>query len=156
MPSTRSPSIARRDGAQSWMRAAILSSVRDRSNEFLRAFVASPASSPAVKAAVMQDLGQLFGAGQTPERCLDLIIQITEPDTEFGWQPAALSGIAQGLRSRGLGQESRSALMTLLSADSPQARSAQGRVQILLSRSSTMALDSNAPADQRLAAIRSH
>ena len=40
-------SIARRDGAQSWMRAAILSSVRDRSNEFLRAFVASPASSPA-------------------------------------------------------------------------------------------------------------
>ncbi len=146
-------SIARRDGAQPWMRAAVLSSVRDRSPEFLRAFVASPASSP-VKAAVMQDLGQLFGAGETPERCLDLIIQITEPSTEFGWQPAALAGIAQGLRSRGLGQESRSALMTLLSADSPQARSALGRVQILRSRSSIMALDSNAPADQRLAAIR--
>ena len=147
-------SIARRDGAERWMRAALLSSVRDRSNEFLRAFVASPASSPGVKAAVMQDLGRLFGAGETPERCLDLIIQITEPSTEFGWQPSALAGIAQGLGSRGLGQESRSALMTILSADSPQARSALGRVQILLSRSSKLALDSNAPVDQRLAAIR--
>ena len=147
-------SIARRDGAQSWMRAAILSSVRDRSNEFLRAFVASPASSPGVKAAVMQDLGQLFGAGQTPEQCLDLIIQITAPDAEFGWQPAALSGIAQGLRGRGLGQENRSAFMTLLSSDSPRARSARSRVEDVLSRSSTMALDANAPADQRLAAIR--
>lgn len=147
-------SIARRDGAQSWMRAAVLSSVRDRSNEFLRAFVASPASSPGVKAAVMQDLGRLFGAGETAERCLDLIVQITEPSTESGWQPAALAGLAQGLGSRGLGQESRSAFMTLLSADSPQARTALSRVQILLSRSSTMALDSNAPADQRLAAIR--
>jgi putative membrane-bound dehydrogenase-like protein len=147
-------SIARRDGAQSWMRAAILSSVRDRSNDFLRAFVASPASSPAVKAAVMQDLGRLFGAGEPPERCLDLIIQITEPDDEFGWQPAALSGMAQGLASRGPGREGRSALMTLLSVDSSQARSALARVQTLLSRSSTLALDSNATADQRLAAIR--
>ena len=103
----------------------------------------------------MQDLQVNSSArARLPERCLDLIIQITEPNTEFGWQPAALAGIAQGLRSRGLGQESRSALMTLLSADSPQARSALGRAQMLLSRSSIMTLDSNVPADQRLSAIR--
>jgi putative membrane-bound dehydrogenase-like protein len=147
-------SMARRDGAQSWMRAAILSSVRERSSDFLRAFVASPASSPAAKAAVMQDLGQLFGAGETTERCLDLIIQITEPSSDFGWQPAALSGIAQGLSARGLGQMNRSAFMTLVSFDSPKARSALGRVQIVVSRSSAIALDADVPADQRLAAIR--
>jgi putative membrane-bound dehydrogenase-like protein len=146
-------SIARRDGAERWMRAAILSSVRERSDEFLRAFVASPPSSQTVRAAVMQDLGQLFGAGQTPERCLDLILQIADPNAEFGWQPAALSGIAQGLRVRGLGRENRSALMTLLFSDSPQARSARQGVEMVLSRSSAMALDENAPADLRLAAI---
>lgn len=102
----------------------------------------------------MQDLGQLFGAAQTPEQCLDLIIQITEPGADYGWQPAALSGIAQGLRVRGLGQEDRSAFMTLLSPDSLRARSARSRVDVVLSRSSTTALDANAPADQRLAAIR--
>jgi len=146
-------SIARRDGAESWMRAAILSSVRDRSNEFLRAFAALPPSSVPVRAAVMQDLGQLFGAGQTLERCLDLILEIAEPSAAFGWQPAALSGIAHGLQARGLGQESRSAFMALLSSESPQARSAKQRVAIVLSRASVLALDEQAPADLRLAAI---
>ena len=55
----------------------------------------------------MQDLGQLFGAGERPERCLELILQIAEPAAEFGWQPAALLGIAQGLRARGLGAGKR-------------------------------------------------
>ncbi len=147
-------SIAHRDGAEPWMRAAILSSVRDRSNEFLVAFVATPSSSRAARAAVMQDLGQLFGAGQTPERCLDLILQIAEP-ADPGWQPAALSGIAQGLRARGLGREGRSALMTLLSSDLPNARAARERVKTILSQAATMALkeDEGTPADLRVAAI---
>ena len=146
-------SIAGRDGAQSWMRAAVLSSVRNRTNEFLRTFVATSGASPGARAAVMQDLGQLFGAGQPPERCLDLILQITEPGEESGWQAATLSGIARGLRSRGLGEQNRSALMTLLSGESPQSRSARPRVERVFSRASSMALDDTTPADQRLAAI---
>jgi putative heme-binding domain-containing protein len=144
--------LARRGGTQSWVRAAVLSSVRDRANEFFRAFAASP-SSIAVKAAMMQDLGQLFGAGQTPERCLDLIVEIADPAAEFGWQPAALSGIAQGLQVRGLGRDNRSALMTLLSSDSTQARSARARVEAVLSKASALARDEKAPAGLRLAAI---
>jgi putative membrane-bound dehydrogenase-like protein len=146
-------SIARRDGAQQWTRAAVLSSVREHSNEFLRAFVASPPPPDTVRAAVMQDLGQIFGAGQTPERCLDLIVEITDPAAAFGWQPAALSGIAQGLRARGLGGDGRSPFMTLLSSDSAQARAARQRVETVLVRASVLALDENAPLDLRLAAI---
>jgi putative heme-binding domain-containing protein len=145
--------IAGRDGAQSWMRAAVLSSVRNRTNELLRTFVATSAASPGARAAVMQDLGQLFGAGQPPERCLDLILQITEPGEESGWQATTLSGIARGLRSRGLGDQDRSALMTLVSGESPQSRSARPRLERVLSRASSMALDDTTPADQRLAAI---
>ena len=43
--------------------------------------------------------------------------------------------------------------MTLLSSDSPQARAARTRVEAVLSRASTLALDEKAAADQRLAAI---
>ncbi len=144
-------SIARRDGAQSWVRAAILSSVGGRSNEFLRAFVASLPASDDVRVPVMKDLGQLFGAGETPERCLDVILQITEAGGESVWQVAALSGIAQGLRARsGAGGAS---FMTLLAADAPQARSARTRVEPLLARASTLAVDEAAAADQRLTAI---
>ena len=145
--------LARRDGAQQWMRAAILSSVRDRARDFLRAFLESPASSPVAKAAVMQDVGQLFGAAEIPERCLRLIAQIGDPSAEFGWQPAALLGIAQGLRARGLGSESRSAFMTLLTGDAPEVQAARERMDAMLARSSTLALDDSAPLDQRLAAI---
>jgi putative membrane-bound dehydrogenase-like protein len=146
-------SLARRDGADRWMRAAVLSSIGERSNEFLRAFVASPPTSGAVRAAVLQDLGHLFGAGQPPERCLDLILEMTDPNLEFGWQPAALSGIAQGLRARGLAGGTRSALMTLLSANSSTARAARQRVQAIRARSSIVALDDESPVELRLSAI---
>jgi putative heme-binding domain-containing protein len=146
--------IARSDGAQPWMRAAILSSVRTFSNDFLRAFVASPPSSPEARAAVMQDLGQLFGAGETPERCLDFIVEITHPDGEPASQAAALAGLAQGLRRRSPVRENISPFMALLSSDSAPAREAERRVEAILSGASAMALDDKAALEPRLAAIR--
>lgn len=146
-------SIARRDGADRWMRAAILSSLRDRSHAFLRAFVASPPPATPTRAAVMQDLGQLFGAAESSDRCVELIHEIAAPGAEVGWQPAALTGVAEGLRSRGLGDEHRTALMTLLSADSPPALAARRRVAAIVSRSAELARDEHAPAEWRLAAI---
>ena len=101
----------------------------------------------------MQDAGQLFGATESPERCLDLIAQIADPAADFGWQPAALLGIAQGLRARGSGAGTSSPFMALLAGDSPQVRPARARVEATLARSSALALDSKAAADQRLAAI---
>jgi putative membrane-bound dehydrogenase-like protein len=145
--------LARRDGAQQWMRAAILSSVRNRANEFLRAFLDSPAASPAAKAMVMRDAGQLVGAAESRERCLDLIGQVADPDEELGWQPAALLGIAQGLRTRGPGTDGRSAFMTLLTGDSPEVRAVRARVDAILSRITALALDAQSPVDQRLSAI---
>ena len=144
--------LARRDGAQPWMRAAVLSSLRGRSNEFFRAFAAAP-SSPDVRAAVMQDLGHLFGAEQAPDRCLDLILEIAGPAVDVSWQPAALAGIADGLVARGRGQQERSPLTLLLSAASPKARQARERVEVILGQAATMLSDDKAPVRQRLAAI---
>lgn len=143
--------LARRDGAESWVRAAILSSTGRRSYEFLRAFEGGPPASAKVRAAVMQDLGRIFGAGESPERCLELIMGISEPAAGFGWQPAALSGLAEGLEAREP-RQSRSALMVLLSSGTPQARSASRRVGTIVERSKALAADQRAPSDLRVSA----
>ena len=145
--------LARRDGADRWMRAAVLSSVQDRTSAFLDAFVSAPPVAPAVRAAVMQDLGRMFGAAESAERCLSLVIEISGAGEKPSWQPAALSGIAAGLRTRGMASGTQSALMTLVSADTPQARLARERLVIQMARAGELALADAAPPEQRLSAI---
>ncbi len=144
--------LARRDGADRWMRAAILSSVRERTGAFFDAFV-SARSVPAVRGAVMRDLGRLFGAAESAERCRALVTDICDPRVELSWQPAALVGIAAGLRTRSLTSDTQSALIKLVSADTPQARVARERLTTQMFRAGEMALLEQAPLDQRLSAI---
>jgi HEAT repeats len=59
--------IARRDGADRWVRAAVFSSMRDRTGAFLDAFVGAPSVTPAARAAIMQDLGPC-SAPRNPRR----------------------------------------------------------------------------------------
>ena len=100
--------IARRDGADRWVRAAVFSSMRDRTSAFLEAFVSAPAATPAARAAVMQDLGRLFGAAESPDRCLAFVAEVSDPGVELSWQPAALSGVAAGLCGRAAWRPTRS------------------------------------------------
>ena len=143
--------IARRDGADQWARAAILSSSGRHSYAFLRAFAAGTPASGEVRAAVMQDLGRIFGASESPERCLELIGAIAEPASDFGWQAAALSGLAEGLEARDP-RPDRSALMALLSSDNAGARAAGERVEAIIERSKALAADSRARSDERVRA----
>lgn len=146
--------IARRDGAHLWTRVAVLTSVAGREDAFFRAFSAPPSAPTEVRAAVMQDLGQVFGAGQAPRRCLELIHEITAPGNDFVWQPAAVAGIAEGLDRRGLAKGDRSALMSLVSGDTPAARLARDRLEALLKRCMEVAADEGQPEELRLSAIR--
>ena len=159
--------LARLDGADRWTRAAVLSSVRDETSAFLDAFLEAPAATPAVRAAVMQDLGQLFGAAESPERCLAFVAAVSDPGGELSWQPAALSGVAAGLRARGLAAGTRSALMTLVSGETARSgnasdtarsgnalhRQAAEWLAIQMARAAELALLDAAPAAQRLPAI---
>lgn len=71
----------------------------------------------------------------------------------MSWQPAALSGVAQGLRARGLATESQSALMALVSADTPQARLSRERLATQMARAAAIAAMDDGPAEQRFPAI---
>ena len=145
--------IARRDGVDRWVRAAVFSSMRDRTSAFFDAFVGAPSATPAARAAVMQDLGRLFGAAESPERCLAFVTEVSDPGVELSWQPAALSGVAAGLRARGMASDSQSALMALVSADTPQARVARERLGIQMARAAERAMLDSAPPEQRLPLI---
>ncbi|MGH9307921.1 MAG: PVC-type heme-binding CxxCH protein [Vicinamibacterales bacterium] len=145
--------IARRDGGDRWVRAAIFSGLRDRASAFLHAFVSAPPTAPAVRAAVMQDLGRLFGTAESADRCLALVAEVSDPDVEEGWQAAALNGIAAGLRARGMASGTRSPLMTLVSADTPQGRVARERLAAQMAKAAALAVREDAPAEQRLPAI---
>ena len=112
-----------------------------------------PPKTPAVRAAVMQDLGRLFGASESAERCLALVSEIADPGGDASWQPAALSGIAAGLRARGMASDTQSALMMLVSADTPQGRIARERLATQMERASKLALLDAARSEQRLPAI---
>jgi putative membrane-bound dehydrogenase-like protein len=141
-------SIAARDGADRWVRAAVFSSLRDRTSAFLDAFASTPAES-GVRAAVMQELGRLFCATESLERCLALVADIADPRVEQGWQTAALSGVAAGLRTR----SNPSALITLVSADTPNGRVARERLAVQMKQAAIVALREEAAPEQRLAAI---
>jgi putative heme-binding domain-containing protein len=145
--------LARRDGADRWIRPAVLSSVRERTSAFFDAFVAAPPSAPAVRGAVMRDLGRLFGAAEPVERCLTLVADICDPRDQLSWQPAALVGVAAGLRTRGMASETLSSLMTLVSAGTPQAQVARERLATLMTRAGELTLRETTPAEERLAAI---
>lgn len=145
--------IARLDGADRWVRAAVFSSLRDQAARFHEVFASAPSATPAARAAVMQDLGRLLGAAATPERCLAFVNDVSDPAVELSWQPAALSGVSSGLRARGLASDTQSALMALVSADTAQARAARERLALQMARASELALLDAVPPEQRLPAI---
>jgi putative membrane-bound dehydrogenase-like protein len=145
--------IARRDGADRWIRAAVLSSVRGSTRAFFDAFVRAVPVAAAAHAAVMQDLGRLYGSTEPADRCLELISEATKEAAQLTWQPGALVGLAAGLRTRSMASGTQSALMALVSADTPQARTALQRLAALMTRAGQLSLDEKAPLSQRLPAI---
>ena len=141
--------IARQDGADRWIRAAVLSGVRGSTSAFFDAFVRAEPASAAAYAAVMQDLGRLYGSTEPAPRCLEFVNEATKPAAELTWQPAALNGLAAGLRTRGMASDTQSALMALVS----QARDARERLVALMTQAAALALREKTPVPQRLPAI---
>ena len=146
--------IARRDGADRWMRAAILSSVKGRVGRIPSRVRRIP---PIVRCRPRRRDAGCWSTVRRGQRARTL------PRLDSRRSPIRTGSSARNLRpSQALRRdcapadsdgETRSAFMALLSSDSAQARAARTRVETVLSRSSTLALDERVPADQRLAAI---
>ncbi|WP_215242378.1 PVC-type heme-binding CxxCH protein [Dyadobacter helix] len=108
-------SIAARDGADRWVRAAVLSGIGNRLPEFLAAFRAQPKPDPVAFSAVMQDLGQLFGNGASFADCRILLKDMIENHGDYGWRISTTLGLAEGVSRRtGLPSSEDGILFSLL------------------------------------------
>ena len=146
--------LAVRDASDRWTRTAALSSAGRYPDAFLSAVLNQPKNGGAVPA-LMSDLGKMLGAGRPPERLVASLNEIAASSQpgDFAWQLAAVAGIADGLRSRGFGGGERSALLSLVAANSPAAKQARGLVEVIFRQAVGIALDGKQPLNYRLSAI---
>ncbi len=138
-----------------WSRVAALIS-GDGNMAFMQHLVAS-ARKPSELTPLMFDLGKLGGASQPPDvlrKTVSFLVEgfgvVTDDDAvASGWLTANLTGLAESTRSRGLGKDGRSALVTLASANPDTAR----RLGELFVAASKTVATASAPPPERLAAI---
>lgn len=147
--------IAARDGADRWTRAAVLSGLATEFPTFFQHFRERIDSSPVAYAAVMNDLGQLFGAAGTPEACRQMLIDTIMARDAAGL-PSRLSavlGLADGLKARKKTRGGTASILTGLIGTGHDADGAQAKaLSDFFSAAGMLALDAKQPLADRITA----
>ena len=142
-------SIARRDAANRWIRAAVLSSCAATAHRLFVDLWTDPVSPiPAAQAELLEQLAEIVGARNRPDeigRVLDHagVEAVADASSRSSCETAWSSALARGLRRSG-GQ---------LPVDQVPARSGAGLVAHLVQRARTKALDGRVPEPVRVEAI---
>ncbi|MEO7298094.1 MAG: c-type cytochrome, partial [Verrucomicrobiota bacterium] len=155
--------IAERDMKGRWARAAVLSSINGRANDFLNALlpianqIGHNTNSDAELALLplMNELGRILGADKTNSVLSSLRTITSSTNAEdFDWQLALLSGFAEGLRSsKGNVGEHSALFCVVISNSSNMPSDMPARIATLIGRAATIAGSSTQPIDRRLVAI---
>jgi putative heme-binding domain-containing protein len=147
--------IAERDMNDRWTRAAVLTSVDHHADELLHLLLAGKNKSTEGMSAMLVELCRMLGIGAPPEKLSALLGEVTASGAEGDttWQTAAVTGIAEGVRSRGLAGPGQSALLTLTEGDSAEATKARSNVERLMMRAMQTAKDAREPLSARLVAM---
>lgn len=142
--------VAVRDGEDRWARAAVLSGIGSRMGAFLAALQAERAPNPKAFAAVMENLGRVFGAGATPEACREFLLSMLAGDSDLGSRFSSVLGLVDGYRGR-MGKVSAESDVfgALLGGAGRKAPSVQAFFRSAIAR----ATDDRAPAVERLGAV---
>ncbi len=143
--------IALRDGADKWTRAAVLSSIGERSPDLFKGLVEEGNRGTPVNPILMQSMGQILAASQIPERMIYLLT-LVDPNAEPDWPMAFLSGVAEGLRGKVKGPAS-SPVLNLVAMDTTYSAEAAAVVSGFFERALKTVQNTEAAEGQRLAAI---
>lgn len=143
--------IAARDGDDRWTRAAVLSGIGARMGEFLTALQTRRDVNPRAFAAMMEQLGRVFGAGAAPEACRALLEQMLRGEGALSWRMASVLGLVEGYRGRSGGKAgaSKDPFVALLGPEGRAGAAARTFFEQVRER----ALDGEAPAGERVAAV---
>lgn len=143
--------IAARDGGDKWTRAAVLSGVGNRLPEFLEMFRSSPSPDKEAFAAVMQDLGRLFGNGASLQDGQLLLGDMVQGDGDYSWRIATALGLVEGIsgRSQFVGSD-KGYLYALMGKGA--SNEDQKKLNDFLNKVAEMALDENQNVRTRIVA----
>lgn len=142
--------IARRDGHERWMRAAVLSGLHQRAGEFLERLLTQ---SSALAPELMRDLGRMIGAAE-PLRVTNALHQLVRAraPAHEAWQIAGLAGLLEGIGSR---TDVQTVLTNLIepSTGSAVRKTSREQFQRLLARAEASLGAADQPLATRLAAV---
>jgi putative membrane-bound dehydrogenase-like protein len=145
--------VAAFDSDNRWSRAAVLTASVSQLDQVFEAILRAGHNSSRTE--MFSEFGQLFSAALPKDRLQSLLgkgLAVRGLDAEL-WQMTFVTGVANGARSRGLAKGGKSALMNLVTGDTPEAKQAALRVTELMQRAREMAVNADLPAAERVAAI---
>ncbi len=140
--------IARRDGADRWVRAAVLGSVGADVYAFYEALSTGGMADDEATAAVMTDLAHVVGASATHDQSVQLLTDLTAAAAGGrAWPTPALAGLARGLRTRDM------TLASLAAGETAAARAAAAGLATAIDTAGRLSADEGAPLERRVEAI---
>jgi putative membrane-bound dehydrogenase-like protein len=145
--------IAGHDMDDKWARAAVLSSITKREEQFARAQLPRDAQvSSKSYLAMKSELCHILASALPQPRLIPMLRDLlsAEDRQDLAVEMAAVGGFGDGLRARGLGSKEHSALLSLVAEDSSNLYE---QVNKLFTRSGELALDAKQPLSARLAAV---
>ena len=145
--------IARLDGGDRWIRAAVLSGLKGREEAFLRRLLSEPLAEGVGTSALLGDLAWICAADEgLAARRLLLDRILASGNSVPAWGLTALTRLSEGLRSRG-----RPSLGTWLDEavrERADAKEWLGGWQVIRARAVEVAGDASAAMERRVAAVR--
>lgn len=144
-------SIALRDGEDRWTRAAVLSGIAGRMDEFFAALQRDRAKNPKAFAVVMEHLGRIFGAGASREAAGNFLTQMLTGDGELSERLASVLGLVEGYRGRagGKGGATPDVFGVLLGGEGRNTPALQSFLRAAAQR----AVDDRVPTRERVSAV---
>ena len=138
--------LAKRDGGNRWIRAAILSSLSAGASELFSSLVGDVdylRTEPARQ--LLPEIARLVARQNRPDELESVVDSLADLDVEDQTLAVAIvRGLGQGIGRR------RSTIDKIISSQSPGAR----RIEAILAKSASVAKDSKAPVPQRVDAVR--
>jgi putative membrane-bound dehydrogenase-like protein len=152
--------IARRDVSDRWARAAVLSSLRSKTNEpgidvFMGEMCRRPLLTSEAMLVFLEEVGRLRGASPATGLFYGLV-PVLSPNTplDFDSSLAVVLGVANGLRGSGRGKTDLSPLRALFDSDAPSAQLNRTRFETLCQTAAKVVSSTQASPAARIAAAR--
>ncbi len=138
--------VAVRDADDRWARAAALSGITGTESVFLEELLPLCSTNGVRVAELMREAGQLLGSSTATEPSLWKLVSTALASADSGWSAAALTGAANGLRSRGAG--------SLSALAAKQKDDLASSLQAFFGRTALVATNRAAPLPDRLRAAQ--